>query len=140
MTYIAFGSRRNVQLFCEIKKKHASGVIDFHVINGAWDGSYDPWKGTLFPHRFPENIRPVKVLWKGGYPDHDHNYDGRFYRDYNKAMDWIQDRVSHPWLMRWRMILSVFSDLPNYRLDIRIVRNKPKRESFNQDLDDEIPF
>lgn len=143
--HIAFGADKEVSLFCEVLQKHASGLIHFRVINGAWDGTYDPWKGTLFPHRYPEYVRPAKVLWRGEYKrDWDSPDDGRYYHDYDRAMAWIQERVSHPWLMRWRMIVDVFQNLKNYRLVVRVEKKpEPKQKHFNgyeNDLDDEIPF
>lgn len=72
----------DVQLWCTVEKLHADGSIDFHVINGHWEG-------TLFPNNTMKvketgKIWPAIKVWEGRVRGDKH---------YNDAILWINKQL-----------------------------------------------
>lgn len=84
---LAFAERgsRDVTLWCQDLGRTRAGMRRFTVINGAWDGTFDPQTGMLtIDHT--RAASPVDLLWEGTAPfDH---------ADYNAAIAWLNQQVT----------------------------------------------
>lgn len=76
---------RRVDLWCEPKGTR-DGLILFEVINGLWDGEFDPVAGTVYVVATGSTFGDVTEVWRGAVP---RGPDA----DYNEAMAWIREQL-----------------------------------------------
>ena len=80
---IAIGENKKVSLWCEVRRRHKNGRIDFYVINGAWEGHI---QNGMVHVDATKHKAPGEILWEGEVPTH-------LSYDYNEAIPWIQEQL-----------------------------------------------
>lgn len=72
-------------LWCEFHRELTQRRVKFEVINGQWEGEYDPTSETVYVLFTKETIQVGPILWVGKAPFSDHQY--------NAAIAWIEEQI-----------------------------------------------
>jgi hypothetical protein len=118
-----------VSIWCSVDKINKDGSIDFHVINGAWEGTYHD--GQVYVKHTNE-LFSGNLVWTGvaGLKEHSDGKWSCFPESYyNEAIHWIQEQINDP---------DYVTIQPDQYLENEMVTLHTDEDDI--DWNDEVPF